>query len=554
MAIAPGTRAGDPAAEHGARRVAAGQLADAVLLARAGRELAGSLDYGATLQRVVDLATPAVADWAIVYTVEAAGGLRRAAVAHADPAAGPLAAALRRDPPEVSSRGGAVVEALRTGRAVLRPDLDAAYFGALAGDDQHAVLLRRIGARSAMAVPLVAGGHALGVLALYRGDPARHYSARDLALVEELARTAGLALENARLYAAEHGARERAERLAAERDAVLRRVADGVATLDPAGRVTFLNRAARELLGAGAGELAAHPLAAAALRGEAVVDAELTLERAGRPAAVVLGSATPVALADGRPLGAVLTLRDVTAARAQERERDEFFANVSHDLRTPVAVIRSSLGVVLANAPPELAPALRRMVVNADQAAERLAGLVADLLELARARAGRVVLRRARVDLRALARRAAGQVEPLALERGQRLELDLPGRAVGASVDAARLERALVNLLGNAQKHGRAGGRIRLSVAARPRAVELAVADDGPGIAPEDHERVFERFYRVDPAGPSGPGTGLGLPIARAMVELHGGRLELESAPGEGATFRIVLPRGGGRLPEEAPA
>jgi signal transduction histidine kinase len=266
----------------------------------------------------------------------------------------------------------------------------------------------------------------------------------------------------------------------------------------------------------------------------------------------VRGSATPVALDDGRRLGAVLTLRDVTAERAHERQRDEFFANVSHDLRTPVAVIHSSLGVLLANAPPELPAPLHRMIVNADLAAERLAALVGDLLELARARAGRVQPRLARTDLRALARRAAGQIEPLASERGQRLEVELPRRPVWLEVDAARIERALVNLLGNAQKHGRAGGLIRLTLAARPREVELTVADDGPGIAAADHERVFERFYRTDPGLSACPGTGLGLPIARAMVELHGGRLTLESAPGAGATFRVVLPRDRRPLPEEA--
>jgi signal transduction histidine kinase len=527
-------------------RTAPDPLAGAIGLAAAGREMASSLDYQATLRRVVEQGVAAVADWCMVYTLDEAGALRRAAVAQADPAKAPVAAALHRHRAVTPSLNSLVTAALRSGQTVLTPTLADDYFASVASDPQHLALLRATGACSAVAVPLVARGRALGVLALYRSDPTRRYGQSDLALAEDLARSAALALENARLYAAEHRARERAERLVAEREAVLRRVADAVVTVDPLGRVTFANRAARELLGADAGDGApVAPLAAAALRGEEVVDAELVLDRPDGGQRVVRGSATPVALEDGRRLGAVLTLRDVTAEREQERLRDEFFANVSHDLRTPVAVVKSSLGVVLANAPPELPAPLRRMVANADLAADRLAGLVDDLLELARARAGRIAPRRSRVDLRALASRSARAVEPLAAARGQRLELALPGRPVWLSVDEARLERALVNLLGNANKHGRDGGAIRLSVASRRREVELAVADDGPGIAPADHERVFERFYRADAA--AGTGTGLGLPIARAMVELHGGRIELASAPGAGATFRILLPRDGGR-------
>jgi signal transduction histidine kinase len=535
-------------------RSIAGRVASGIALARAGRELAGDLDDPATLQRVVDLVTPAVADWCIVYMLEPDGELRRAAIAHADPAKAGVAEALRRLGPSAASRNGAVLRALQSDRTVLTPEIGEDYFASVARDARHLALLRQLEARSAMAVPLRARGRTLGVLALYRSDPNRHYGQRDLALAEALARMAALALENAELYAAEQRARERAERLAAERDAVLRQVTDGVVAVDPAGGVSFANRAARDLLGDGAGltGLAAHPLARAALRGETVVEAELAL--AGRDGAEtpLRGSAMPVALEGGRRLGAVLTLRDVTAERAQQRERDEFFASVSHDLRTPAAVIHSSLGVVLANAPPELPPALHRMIANADLAAERLAAMVGDLLELARARAGRVQPRLARTDLRALARRVAGQIEPLARDRGQSLEVELPRRPIWIDVDAARLERALVNLLGNAQKHGRLGGLIRLTLAARRREVELTVADDGPGIAAADQERVFERFYRVDPGRAACPGTGLGLPIARAMVELHGGRRTLESAPGAGATFRVVLPRGRRPTTEEA--
>jgi protein-histidine pros-kinase len=268
-------------------------------------------------------------------------------------------------------------------------------------------------------------------------------------------------------------------------------------------------------------------------------------------------SLSPVETADGVLITAVI--RDVTERKRAERERaeliereqaaraeserlkDEFFANVSHDLRTPVAAIKASIGVVLANEPPGLAPPLHRMLVNIDLAADRMVGLVDDLLELTRFQAGRGRLERDRYDLRELALRAARPVEDLAHARGQRLELALPAAPVWGVVDAERVERALLNLLSNAQKYGRTGGRIRLSLEARPGEAVFAVADDGPGIPKAEQARLFERFYRA--AGATGTvGSGLGLAIARTLVEAHGGRIWVESDEGQGATFFIALP------------
>jgi signal transduction histidine kinase len=229
--------------------------------------------------------------------------------------------------------------------------------------------------------------------------------------------------------------------------------------------------------------------------------------------------------------------------RATERQKDEFITNVSHDLRTPLTGIKASIGVVLANEPPGTPEPIHRMLVNIDLAADRMGQLVADLLELSRLQAGRVQLRPTETDLRELALGVAQAIEPLAQGRGQRVEIDVPEAPVPATVDADRLERALLNLLSNAHKYGREGGTIRLRLVPDPDEIRFAVADDGPGIPEAEQERVFERFYRPDVESTRrNQGAGLGLPIARAMVELHGGRLWVESAPGAGATFWIALP------------
>jgi signal transduction histidine kinase len=230
------------------------------------------------------------------------------------------------------------------------------------------------------------------------------------------------------------------------------------------------------------------------------------------------------------------------AARADlERQRDEFFSSVSHDLRTPVAAIKAAIGVVLANEPANMPRPLHRLLGNIDLAADELAKLIEDLLEMARLQVGRVELWRSQVDLRDVVSRAVRAIEPLASERGQRVVVSQPDRPVLADIDGDRFGRVLRNLLANAQTYGHDHSRIQVTVEERPTEVRISVADEGPGIAPEDQTRIFERFYRV--GGSASTGTGLGLAIARGLVELHNGTLWVESTPGAGSTFHVSLPR-----------
>jgi signal transduction histidine kinase len=234
------------------------------------------------------------------------------------------------------------------------------------------------------------------------------------------------------------------------------------------------------------------------------------------------------------------------ARRDLERQRDEFFSSVSHDLRTPVAAIKAAISVVLANEPANMPAALHRLLGNIDLAADELAGLIEDLLEIARLQSGRIELWRTEVDIRDVVSRAVRSIEPLLVLRHQRLEVVVPHVPMVAQVDAERVGRALRNLLANAQKYGRDGGvvRVELEEDAPGDHVYISITDDGPGIPLEDQDRIFERFYRVRGAPSAGPaGSGLGLAIARGLVELHRGTLSVKSAPGEGSTFRITLPR-----------
>jgi heavy metal sensor kinase len=217
-----------------------------------------------------------------------------------------------------------------------------------------------------------------------------------------------------------------------------------------------------------------------------------------------------------------------------------FTADASHELRTPLTAQKSVGEVGLRE--PRSAEEYREIIGSMLEEADRLARLVKDLLLLSRADAEQVGFARQPVDLTDLARAAAAHMGVLAEEKRQSLEIEANGR-LEVAADEALLRLALLNLIDNAIRHSPEGARIRLRATRNGHRAVLEVRDTGPGIAAEHRERVFDRFYRVDPGrSRERGGAGLGLSIARWAVELHGGRIELESELGQGSTFRIVLP------------
>jgi signal transduction histidine kinase len=227
-----------------------------------------------------------------------------------------------------------------------------------------------------------------------------------------------------------------------------------------------------------------------------------------------------------------------------ERLKSQFLSLVSHELRTPLSSIKASAEVLLSTAPEDAPEAQIRLLRNIDRSSDRLGSLITDLLDLTRLEGGRLELHRERIDLRTVAEEALATVRPLADGRRQTIAVSFDDAPCEVDGDRRRLEQVALNLLTNAVKYGRIGGRIWLLVHHTPdRSVRLEVRDDGPGIRESDQRMVFERFYRLDTEETRrAPGTGLGLPIARALTELHGGRIELRSEAGRGSTFVVTLP------------
>jgi signal transduction histidine kinase len=230
----------------------------------------------------------------------------------------------------------------------------------------------------------------------------------------------------------------------------------------------------------------------------------------------------------------------VPARRAFARQQ-QFVADASHELRTPVALIRAS-AEVLAGAPELARGPHAGLLAGIGREAERLGRLLGDLLQLARFDSGRAPAALGPVALSDLVAEAVEQVRRLELARG--LELAAAAEPhLWVRGDTGRLRQLALILLDNALKHTPPGGRVEASVRAERGWARLAVADTGCGIAAEHLPHLFERFYRVDRARARGAGgAGLGLAIARELVEQHGGRIGVESAPGRGSTFAVWLP------------
>lgn len=247
----------------------------------------------------------------------------------------------------------------------------------------------------------------------------------------------------------------------------------------------------------------------------------------------------------------------MTAQAEKLRELDllksQFFANVSHELRTPLTLILGPLGDALEGRFGPVGGELQRQLAAAGRNAQRLLTLVDQLLDVARLDDGRLRLRVRRCDLAALVRQRVEAILPLAERREIDLSLAVPPEAVEIWCDEAQIEKVLENLLSNALKFTPRGGRVQVALLAPSGAdrVRISVRDNGPGIPADQVERVFERFYQVEPLALRWPGVGIGLALSRQLVELHQGSIAVESEPGEGSCFIVTLLRGRDHFPAE---
>ncbi|HEX2061763.1 MAG TPA: ATP-binding protein [Thermoanaerobaculia bacterium] len=396
-------------------------------LADAGEVLSASLDYEMTLETIRTLAVPRIGDWCFIDVMDPDRSSQRIAVAHGDPSAAPLAARLQisLEPHQSPFR---IADTYASRKTTVQNEF---VFDALVcRDDDHRDALASLNVRSFVSVPMTTRGKTFGVITFLRSAARAPFDAADVALAEELARRAALAVDNARLY------------------------------------------------------------------GE---------------------------------------------AQEANRAKDEFLANLSHELRTPMTAIIGWAHLLqlggLGAGDADVGLATIR------QSAQAQAQLIDELLDVSRIVTGKMHINCTLVLLPEIIHAALAAVRPASEAKRQRIDVVVPDGELWVYGDAARLQQVFWNLLSNAMKFTPAGGAIRVEAVRRGGMIEVCVHDTGEGIAAEFLPLVFERFRQVTTSARRRTGLGLGLAIAKELVDLHGGSIAAASdGPGRGATFTVTLP------------
>lgn len=416
--------------------------------------------------------------------------------------------------------------------------------------------------RQVVALPMNIGDRTAGLIYIFRHSGGE-FSANDRQILQAFADQAAIAVNNARLY-------EQATSEKRRLDAILEASADGIMILDSSFRVTRFNQALARQSGWTASQAIGRPhdevivlrnkragmtLAEAAAGGwplvsrsgaDLMVSGPLYVEgelqrRDGSRLSVGITYA-PLFDREGRLANLIANVRDITRFREADELKNTFISVVSHELKTPVALIKGYAGTLSREDARWDPHVIRESASIIEEEADRLTGLIDNLLDASRLQAGGLKLNLSDVAIDAIATRL------LELFRTQttrhQLVADFPPSFPIIHADSARIEQLLSNLISNAIKYSPNGGTIRVSGRALPDTVEIRVSDEGIGIPIEEQSHIFERFYRVDDAlSRRAQGSGLGLFIAKAIVEAHGGRIEVHSTPGRGTTFTMTLPR-----------
>lgn len=426
--------------------------------------------------------------------------------------------------------------------------------------EQEASILRTIAEtldlplRQAVSLPLTGGEHVIGMILVFRAAINVAFNADDRTLLQSFANQAAIAVQNARLY--QQAVRE-GERL----QTILEESADGVMIFDERWRITNFNRAMEQLTGWPRDEAIGRPcaevLAIQTAQGMNLCLIDCPLQRqpfAAHPVAegwietrdgrkrYIESRYSPTRGPQGEFLGAIANVRDITAQKYEEEQQLTFISVVSHELKTPVAIIRG------------YAETLRRpdaqweqSVINdslgiIEEEADRLSDLINNLLDVSRLQTGNFSLTFAPFSLPALTERVVQAIGPTARPQFE-FQVRFPPALPLVNGDENRIRMVLSNLVTNAMKYSPAGGTIRIGGWAEGSEVIVYVADEGIGIAAEERERIFERFYRADNSlSRSTQGAGLGLYLAKAIVEAHGGRIYAEGRSQRGTRIVFTLP------------
>jgi two-component system NtrC family sensor kinase len=383
-------------------------------------------------------------------------------------------------------------------------------------------------------VPLLVQDNAIGVLGVDNRQGRHPFSDYHLGLVTALAGYAAIAIQNAWLYS-------RSEIERGKLETILTRVADGVVVVGTDGRLVLLNQTARSVLAIKHEENVVGRLVQDVIYSPDLLQI-LTDGEASRP------YRSEVALENGRVFNAQVTpipevglavvFQDITHLKELDRIKSDFVNTVSHDLRSPLTAILGYVELIERVGPisDQQVEFIRRIELSV----QNITALINDLLDLGRIEAGFDVLKEI-VPLRTLVYHTIDSLRPRLEEKDLHLDVDVPEELPPILGNPIRMRQMLTNLIGNAFKYTQAKGEICVSARAQGGQIILQISDNGPGIPLADQPYIFDKFYRAsNVSGESG--TGLGLAIVKSIVENHQGRIWVDSTPGHGSKFTVVLP------------
>jgi PAS domain S-box-containing protein len=408
--------------------------------------------------------------------------------------------------------------------------------------------------RQMIALPLTFHDTPVGVIYVFRAALNVAFSADDEQVLQAFANQAAIAVSNARLY---QGAVREKQRL----NAIIEQSADGVMILDSRWRITSFNKAMEQLTGWAREEAVGRPCAEVLgvrnTQGVNLCLVDCPLQRQPHVAnPVIEGWVTnrdgrelyiqsryaPQRSPNGAFLGAIANVRDITEQKREEELQNTFISIISHELKTPVSIIKGYAETLRREDANWSQETLRDGFQVIEEEADRLANQIQDLLDVSRFLAGGLHLDMTDWSLPALARQV---VQGFAAQTDERFEFELrlPEDFPPVHGDYERIRMVLTNLVSNAVKYSPDGGIIRIGAKAEDDLAIIYVADKGIGIPSEEQQRIFQRFYRVDNRlRRETQGTGIGLYLTRSIVEAHGGRIWVESQVGRGSRFLFTLP------------
>ncbi len=423
--------------------------------------------------------------------------------------------------------------------------------------------------RSVAYAPMAHRGKVMGVVEAVRGPEQRTFEARDLRMLEALATEAAVALENVALYEKLEGRVEIANRqllgafqeLKQERDrisAIVSNMADGVILTDERRRIVFMNPAAERMFGVDAKQLEGRSAEEALpydtllrqLGGDAEPTAQIPRVQVTKPRRMTLSPRTVLLTREGGgPAGAITVASDITLLEELSEMKTEFVSIVSHELRTPLTSIMGFAQTLRGDIAPLDDQERDEFLGIIEQESNRLLVMINDLLDISRMEAGRPLpINYETID----AKRVAEHVVRFqsVTTTAHTFQFEFPEAGLAVEADRDKVEQILTNLVSNAIKYSPKGGVIVIGARAEDGRGVFYVRDQGVGMTEEQTARLFERYQRIDRDSIKGiRGTGLGLYLVRALVEVHGGDVWVDSEPGKGSTFSFSVPR---RRPEDS--